>query len=72
MGYICINCGADSVMNTDTRNSKSKPLRRRKHCTSCDYRFSTYEIPMEEYEKLMESKKEFDYIKRLINTAVEV
>lgn len=66
MGYICINCGADSVMNIDTRNSKSKPLRRRKHCLNCDTRFTTYEIPVTEYESLIEQGERFKKVLELV------
>ena len=72
MGFICINCGADNVINKDTRNfSKSKPLRRRKRCLSCDYRFSSCEIPIEEYEKLMENKEKLENIKKLVGIVIE-
>lgn len=44
----CTKCGADSLV-TETR-THSYGIRRRHKCSNCNYRFTTVEIPMEEYQ----------------------
>jgi transcriptional regulator NrdR family protein len=50
----CPDCGSYNLGCIDTRESKTYPGRRtRRHkCQDCGHRFSTIEIPVEEYQDL--------------------
>ncbi len=54
----CPYCGQDNDKVVDSRSSQGgKAVRRRRHCLSCDRRFTTYERP-EEGIRLMVVKKD--------------
>lgn len=47
----CPNCEKNSDHVLDTRTNKSKDrIKRRRECFSCDYKFSTIEINVEEIQ----------------------
>lgn len=40
---VCPKCNSDSCLVIDSRSSKNNSIRRRRECTHCGYRFTTYE-----------------------------
>lgn len=49
--FRCSNCGGTKTSITDVRPTGAFKMRRRRKC-ECGHRFSTIEIPMEEYALL--------------------
>ena len=47
----CSRCGANAVKVLETRPNRAA-VRRRKHCTKCGYRETTYEISQEQFKEL--------------------
>lgn len=54
---ICPKCGSYNVYTVDSRLKDGMQWRRRA-CTDCAHRFNTVEIPMDDYNKLMEDKND--------------
>lgn len=51
--YQCESCGAESLYVTDTDKIRDKNcIRRRKRCSMCGHRSTTYEICEEDFLKL--------------------
>jgi hypothetical protein len=48
---ICSNCGATEVRVLESRPNRNA-IRRRKHCSSCGHRETTYEIAQAQYKEL--------------------
>lgn len=57
---ICDICGSDNTKVVDTRQY-NEYRRRRHYCNDCGCRFTTYEISADEFERLMEEKKDEKY-----------
>lgn len=55
MGMRCPHCQADNDSHViDSRDCTGKQARRRRHlCNECKGRFTTYEIPAAQYEKML-------------------
>lgn len=53
----CQECGSENLRCMDSRDSITYPgKRRRRHkCQSCGQTFATIEIPLEEYQELVET-----------------
>ena len=68
--YVC-ECGGcfDTVMDSRPANVEANKvvIRRRRRCSSCGKRMSTYEVPMEEYVNVARLYKE-----RMAKIMVEV
>lgn len=61
-GVHCVKCGS-----IDSRNHEVGNARRRRHqCNNCGYRYTTYEVPAEEYEKLQTIKMDVSQIDSVI------
>lgn len=51
----CPNCNAATVQVRGSRVAARAPsMRRRRHCTSCDYRWSTWEMSAEQVRTLQQ------------------
>lgn len=50
----CPQCGGDTKV-TNSRHDEAE-VRRRRECLECGYRFSTVEIDMDLYDKLMNTR----------------
>jgi len=44
---LCVHCGNATVATIDSRVMASNWRMRRKRCTSCEHRWTTYEVPAE-------------------------
>ena len=49
---LCDNCGKEQIVVYDTRITEGM-IRRRRICTECGNRTTTYEISKEDFEKIM-------------------
>jgi transcriptional regulator NrdR family protein len=49
----CPNCGEQALDVIDTNQAQNVLVRRRRACRKCGHRFSTVEIPAEEYDQLV-------------------
>ena len=53
----CPNCGTDTYTKETRRPANMRYTRRRRSCPSCGCRFTTKEIPAEEFKILMQEIK---------------
>lgn len=64
----CEFCGSKTE-TVDSRASVKGTVRRRRHCTKCDYNYTTREILNSEYQLLLRYRRKFkslkEYFKRL-------
>lgn len=67
-GNKCPSCGATNVYVIESRRS-SNGTRRRKKCSSCGWRATTYEIDAALYQRLLEYEKVMLAIQPLLNKA---
>jgi transcriptional repressor NrdR len=51
----CPYCGSEDLKTLETRDSQDNAVRRRKECTNCERRFTTYEY-IEKYELMVHKK----------------
>lgn len=66
-GVHCVKCGSIDSHVIDSRNHEASNARRRRHqCNNCGYRYTTYEVPAEEYEKLQTIKMDVSQIDSVI------
>ena len=57
-GLPCPSCGGLKSYVIDVRSRKDgQARRRRQECSSCKFRYTTYEVRAEEYEKVTETLK---------------
>ena len=65
---LCENCGEDAVTIIDSRLSQDNQIRRRRHCHICKHRWSTLEISVKQYEKLIAINNNLKSVKDLISS----
>ena len=66
-GIHCPKCGSVESHVTDSRNNEVNNARRRRYeCNRCQYRYTTYEIPGEDYERLQTVKLDISQIDSVI------
>jgi hypothetical protein len=53
----CPKCSAVAFRTIETRRNKYKAIRRRRKCTECDYRLTTYEVTQSFYEETIFFRK---------------
>jgi hypothetical protein len=58
----CPKCGERNIRYGESHKMKDH-VRRRKICRSCDYRFTTYELSSEYFEKLRKAAETLDRIR---------
>jgi transcriptional repressor NrdR len=51
----CPYCGSEDLRTLETRDSQNNAVRRRKQCTNCERRFTTYEY-IEKFELMVRKK----------------
>lgn len=47
--FRCKNCGSPKTSVIDSRRSAAFRIRRRRKCSNCNHRFTTFEISAEEF-----------------------
>lgn len=52
----CPRCGGNTKIN-DSRHNDEESVKRRRECLACGYRFSTFEIDADLYEKIIKTQK---------------
>ena len=66
-GIHCPKCGSVESHVTDSRNHEVNNARRRRYeCNRCRHRYTTYEIPGEDYERLQTVKLDISQIDSVI------
>ena len=61
----CPRCGGGNVFVLDSR-AKEDTVRRRRKCSDCGTRFSTVEIPAEEYANLVKAKHREESLRGMV------
>lgn len=63
LGIYCPACGSDEDCGVkDSRPTDRGSIRRRRFCGSCGHRFTAYEMPATEIERMQENSDKFEYI----------
>ena len=58
---LCENCGGTNIITIETGYSKIYEVVRRRHeCVDCNYRFTTLQIHLEDYEELIKITRNID------------
>lgn len=52
--YVCANCGKTAVRVLETKKNR-EGIRRRRECSACNHRDTTYEVSQELYRELKEA-----------------
>ena len=67
-GIHCAKCGSIDSHVLDSRNHEVDNARRRRHqCNNCNHRYTTYEVPAEEYEKIQTIKMDVSQIDSVVS-----
>jgi hypothetical protein len=64
---LCSVCGTFALQIIESRK-KANYVRRRKECTSCGSRVTTYELSAEHYKELEECKARLENVLRVLDT----
>ena len=69
----CPNCGAptDVKGSRPTLNYGFTSTRRRRHCTSCEHRFTTIEINVNSYERLTGIPARLNVVRASLNALLD-
>lgn len=62
----CPKCAGDQLRCNDSRY-KDGTVYRRRTCLSCGHKFTTFEIPLEEYDAMKAKLQKLYAIKEIIN-----
>lgn len=72
MGMKCIYCGSNNVYATDSRwRENQKLVYRSKHCADCHEQFGTYEIPVEQFNRMAEAESSYKRLKKIVGLCGE-
>ena len=63
----CKYCEADSMVKDSRTVVASGVIRRRRHCVACTYRWTTYEIVLDDPEMLHDMQGQVDKLKGMIS-----
>jgi transcriptional regulator NrdR family protein len=61
----CPNCNYDGVETVDTRQAHTRVVRRRK-CKTCEYKYTTWEMPESELADLRKRAAALDDLRKII------
>lgn len=66
--YTCPKCGSNEVLVNDSRpKGKLGHFYRRRQCQACWHRFTTIEMPLTEYNDILQADEHLQALKRIIN-----
>lgn len=68
----CSKCGSVNVQCVDSRQTPNNLTRRRRWCEDCGHRFSTVEIPVDEYQATKEKLALLETILKAVRIIVDI